>query len=98
MTPCKRNESWCYRQGTPRQLLRRGLEAHTAMYISFLTGCGGSASGLTLTLGAGSLTRGPPQFLVRVGLAAVTPLSPPSSLLLSFAGWGLLFLFFCPFL
>ena len=32
----------------------------------------------------------PPQSLVRVGLAAVEPLSPPPpSLLLFFAGWGL---------
>ena len=51
-------------------------------------GCGGSAPGLTLTTGIGSLTRGPPQSLVRVGLAAVEPLlaSPPPLLLFS-AGW-----------
>ena len=54
---------------------------------------GRASVGLPLTTGIGSLTRGPPQSLVRVGLAAVEPLFcfyPPPLLLLS-AGWVFLF-------
>ena len=53
---------------------------------------GRASVGLPLTTGIGSLTRGPPQSLVRVGLAAAEPLlSLHPTLLLPCSVWVLFF-------